>query len=125
PLGRENRAQTLPMVDAVRLVLKRHGYRAGPHRVVFRSCDDTTLATGSYDAAVCAANARAYAADPSIVGVVGPWNSLCAVAEVPVLNRAPGGPLAVVSPINTYPGLTRHAPGAAASQPARYYPTRI
>jgi branched-chain amino acid transport system substrate-binding protein len=125
PLGRANRAQTAPMVDAIRLVLRRHGFRAGPYRLGFRSCDDASAESGSWDPESCFANAKGLAADPSVVGVVGTWNSGCAEVELPVLNVAPGGPLAMVSPINTYAPLTRRAPGANASQPRRYYPTGI
>ena len=48
--------------------------------------------TGLFDEAKCAANARAYAAQPDVVAVIGTLNSPCAVAALPELNRAPGGP---------------------------------
>src|SRR5207244_5039768 len=47
----------------------------------------------------------------------------CAEIEIPVLNRAPNGPLAIVSPANTYVGLTHGGPGTAAGEPGKYYPT--
>jgi branched-chain amino acid transport system substrate-binding protein len=58
-----------------------------------------------------------------VIGVVGPFTSTCAMAEVPILNRAPGGPVAVVSPSNTYVGLTRAPLDAAKDEPAIYHPT--
>ena len=40
-----------------------------------------------------------------------------------MLNRAPNGPLAMVSPANTYVGLTHPGPGTVAGEPGKYYPT--
>ena len=42
---------------------------------------------------------------------------------IPILNRAPNGPIAMVSPANTYVGLTHGGPGTAAGEPGKYYPT--
>jgi branched-chain amino acid transport system substrate-binding protein len=42
---------------------------------------------------------------------------------VPILNRASGGPVGMVSPANTYTGLTTTGPGTAAGEPGKYYPT--
>jgi branched-chain amino acid transport system substrate-binding protein len=54
------------------------------------------------------------------MAVVGTFNSGCAEIEVPILNRAHPGPVPMVSPANTYPGLTKKwAPG----EPQKYYPT--
>jgi branched-chain amino acid transport system substrate-binding protein len=55
--------------------------------------------------------------------VIGTLNSPCAVAAVPVLNRARGGPLAMVSPLNSFVGLTRPGTGVPADLPRRLYPT--
>jgi branched-chain amino acid transport system substrate-binding protein len=58
-----------------------------------------------------------------VIGVVGTFNSGCAKLEIPVANRAPNGPLAYVSPANTYPGLTEGGPGTESGEPNNYYPT--
>jgi len=39
-----------------------------------------------------------------------------------VLNRAPDGPVGMISPANTYVGLTHTGPGTAAGEPDKYYP---
>jgi branched-chain amino acid transport system substrate-binding protein len=39
-----------------------------------------------------------------------------------VLNRAPDGPVGMISPANTYVGLTHGGPGTAAGEPDKYYP---
>ncbi len=45
--------------------------------------------------------------DKSVIGVLGTFNSGCAKIEVPIMNRANPGPLGMVSPANTNPGLTK------------------
>ena len=77
------------------------------------------LAAGSGTRSRCRSNARSYAADPTIVGVIGTYNSGCAAIEIPILNRAA---LAMVSPGNTYAGLTKAALGNDFGEPATYYP---
>jgi YVTN family beta-propeller protein len=98
---------TLPMAEAVEFVLRRHDFRAGRFRLGYQSCDDATDQYGIYDAGKCRDNARGYARNPAVVGVVGPLNSVCAAEMLPILNRAPGGPVALVSPVNTDPSLVR------------------
>jgi ABC-type branched-subunit amino acid transport system substrate-binding protein len=112
------------MERAIRTVLTRHGFRAGRYTVGYRSCDDSTLPAGSYEARRCAANANAYAHAQRLVAVIGPYRSGCAMAEIPILNRAPGGPLAMISPTNTAVGLTRpaHMPFGYRGEPEVYYP---
>jgi branched-chain amino acid transport system substrate-binding protein len=114
---------TTPMVNAMKLALEKHSYRAGTHRVGLQVCDDATPQSNFYDRSVCRANARQYVASASVIGVVGPFTSTCAMAEIPILNRARGGPVAIVSPSNTYVGLTRPPLDAAKDEPAIYYPT--
>ncbi len=54
--------------------------------------------------------------------MVGTFNSGCVALIIPVANRAPDGPLAIVSPANTYLGLTKSGPGTMAGEPDKYYP---
>jgi len=58
-----------------------------------------------------------------VIGVIGTFNSGCAEIEIPILNRAPNGPVGMISPANTYVGLTHSGPGTAAGEPDKYYPT--
>jgi SARP family transcriptional regulator, regulator of embCAB operon len=115
---------TAPMVDALVLALERRRYMAGPYRVGLQVCDDATASSVPvFDAGACTANAHKYARNPSVVGVVGPLVSGCAMLEIPVLNRARGGPVPIVSPSTTYVGLTRRARPAGSNQPGVFYPT--
>jgi DNA-binding SARP family transcriptional activator/DNA-binding beta-propeller fold protein YncE/ABC-type branched-subunit amino acid transport system substrate-binding protein len=110
------------MRAAIRYVLAAHGFRAGRFRLGYQTCDDSRPGEGS-DPDRCAANGRAFALDPSLVGVIGSYNSFCSGIELPILNAAPAGPVAMISPSNTYVGLTHSGPATAADEPDRYYPT--
>jgi branched-chain amino acid transport system substrate-binding protein len=114
---------TSPMVEAITLALERRDYRAGPYRVGLQVCNDGAGDNVVADPPTCAANARAYVANPNVIGVVGPFTSICAKREIPILNGSPGGSVAIVSPSNTYVGLTRDAADAAKGEPSVYYPT--
>ncbi len=78
--------------------------------VGFQACDDSSAKTGLWTKSRCQANARAYAANPAVLGVVGTYNSGCAEAMIPILGRAPGGGVAMVSPGNTLICLTESSP---------------
>jgi branched-chain amino acid transport system substrate-binding protein len=67
------------------------------------SKDDSSVAKNGHDPATGAANITALAADSSVVGVVGPFNSSVALAEIP---KATMNHLALISPSNTNPCLT-------------------
>jgi branched-chain amino acid transport system substrate-binding protein len=69
---------------------------------------DNTGPSGVHDPAVGAANARALIGDALVAGIVGPFNSSDAKAEMPITNLAP---IALISPANTNPCLTKE--GAA------------
>jgi branched-chain amino acid transport system substrate-binding protein len=123
PLQGANRSLTTEMADAIEFSLKQRDWKAGDLNIGYQSCDDSTAQAGSWDSAKCSSNARAYADNEKVLGLVGTFNSGCAKLVIPVLNRAPNGPLAMVSPANTYPGLTEGGPGTEAGEPDNYYPT--
>jgi branched-chain amino acid transport system substrate-binding protein len=112
------------MNDAIRLVLEGAGWKAGGRSVAFQACDDSEADTGLWSKALCQANARAYAANPSVLGVIGTYNSGCAEAIVPILGKAPGGGVAMISPGNTLICLTQSSPSCAAGEPKSLYPQR-
>ena len=76
--------------------------------------------SAKWDPDKCSANAHAYAQNSKLLGVVGTFNSGCAAIEIPVLNQAPGGGLAMLSPANTYGCLTEPCAG---NEPEKYYPS--
>jgi branched-chain amino acid transport system substrate-binding protein len=123
PLEGSGRTQTLQMTRAIKFIFNQAGWKAGKYSIAYQSCDDATAQAGKWDSGKCSANAQAYAQDQSVGAVIGTFNSGCAEIIVPVLNRAANGPIAMVSPANTYVGLTHPGPGTVAGEPGKYYPT--
>ncbi|HTN22964.1 MAG TPA: BTAD domain-containing putative transcriptional regulator [Solirubrobacteraceae bacterium] len=119
PLG------TQPAANAVAFVLRQHRFRAGRYRLGYQSCDASTASSGVSDERKCSANARAYAANPAVLGVVGPFNSSCAMAEIPIASRAPGGPMAMISPANSQIALTKPDPAEPRGTLRRLYPNGV
>jgi branched-chain amino acid transport system substrate-binding protein len=113
-----NRFQTTTMVNAIKLAIRQRDGKAGNVTIEYESLDDATAQTGQWDAAKCAENAQKAAQDEEIIGWIGPFNSGCAAVQIPILNEAH---LGMISPSNTYVGLTR--PGGKPDEPEKYYPT--
>jgi len=123
PLQGSGRTQTVQMTEAIKFILKQHDFKAGDYKIGYQSCDDATAQQGKWASEKCSANANAYAQNKSVIGLIGTFNSGCAEIVIPVLNRAPDGPVGMVSPANTYVGLTHGGAGTAAGEPDKYYPT--
>jgi branched-chain amino acid transport system substrate-binding protein len=122
PLRGDSKERSTQMNDAIQLVLEGAGWQAGGTTVGFQACDDSSPKTGLWTKAICQANASAYAADPSVLAVIGTYNSGCAELEIPILGRAPGGGVAMVSPGNTAICLTEASPECAGGAPGSLYP---
>ena len=126
PLQGAGRAQLLAMGQAVRYVLsEQYKFKAGKYKIGYQECDDSTAQKGAWDSAKCTANARNYANNKAVVAVLGTFNSGCAKLELPILNRAPGGAVAMLSTANTAVGLTHNASWNDPGEPGIYYPTGI
>jgi branched-chain amino acid transport system substrate-binding protein len=123
PLQGSGRTQTVQMTEAIKFILKQQDFKAGDYNVGYQSCDDATAQQGKWASEKCSANANSYAQNKSLIGLIGTFNSGCAEIIIPVLNRAPDGPVAMISPANTYVGLTHSGAGTAAGEPDKYYPT--
>ena len=123
PLQGSSRTQTIQIVEAIRYLLEQQEWKAGDHNIAYQSCDDATAQAGKWDSGKCSTNAQAYAGNESVVGVIGTFNSGCAAIEIPVLNQAPGGGVAMMSPANTYVCLTEGGPGCDDTEPDKYYPS--
>ena len=123
PLQGSSRTQTEQIVAAIRFELEQRQWKAGDYNIAYQSCDDATAQAAKWDSGKCSANANAYAANDAVIAVIGTFNSGCAAIEIPVLNEAPDGGIAMMSPANTYPCLTVNLPGACeATEPDKYYP---
>jgi branched-chain amino acid transport system substrate-binding protein len=120
PLQGAIRHQTVEVSRAEIWALAEAGWKAGSFKIAYQSCDDSTAQTGGWDTAKCATNGHLYANNKSVIGVLGTFNSGCAKIIVPILNRA--GPMPMVSPANTNPGLTKKWD---VGEPQKYYPTGV
>ena len=131
PLQGPGSADPRALENAIRVALERRDFRAGEYTVGYQSCDVSTPQTGGFEFRKCASNATAFANATKLVGVIGPWSSYCGQVQIPILNRAPDSPLAMVSPVSTHPGLTRGGrlveAGALGKEeePGVYYPTGV
>ena len=123
PMQGDSAERSEQMVEAIRIVLEDAEWKAGEVNVGFQACDDSIESTGEWDEKQCEENARAYAANPDVVGVVGTYNSGCAAIEIPILNEAPDGGVAMVSPGNTLICLTQDSPSCDPEEPDSFYPS--
>jgi len=107
------------MANAIKMALNQVGNKIGNATLVYQDMDDATAAKGQWDAAQEASNANAAIADPDVVAYIGTFNSGAAQVSIPILCAANMG---MVSPANTYPGLTKKVEGVAANEPDVFYP---
>ena len=110
--------QTQTIVNAIRMALEERGNKAGNLSVVYEALDDATPAKGSWDEGKEAENANRAVNDADVVAYIGTFNSGAAKVAIPILNRAN---LIMISPANTYPGLTKPGKGEP-NEPNVYYP---
>ncbi len=85
----------------------------------FEDLDDATAAAGQWTAEQETSNADKARLDPDVMAYIGTYNSGAAKVSMPILNKAH---LFMVSPANTYPGLTKQNMGER-DEPKRYQPT--
>ena len=119
PLQGSSRTQTIQIVGAIRYLLDQQNWKAGDYNVAFQSCDDSTAQAGKWDSGKCSQNAQAYPRT-TVVAVIGTFNSGCAQI-IPVLNQAPNGGIAMMSPANTAVCI-EGGPGCENTEPDKYYP---
>jgi branched-chain amino acid transport system substrate-binding protein len=123
PMQGDSAVRSEQQVAAIRLVLENQGWQAGQTRIAFQACDDSVASTGEWDPDKCRDNASNYANNADVIGVIGTWNSGCAAEIIPILNEAPDGGVAMVSPGNTLICLTETASTCEPGQPDSLYPS--
>jgi branched-chain amino acid transport system substrate-binding protein len=125
PLTGASLQQTDTIVKSIQLKLDQVKNQAcgGKYKLVFESKDDASAALGKWDPAVETENANKAAADKSVVAYIGTFNSGAAKLSIPILGKSN---LVMVSPANTYSGLTKEI-GAdkQVGEPDVYYPTGV
>lgn len=109
------------MVRSVEMAIEDHGGMAGGYQIEYEALDDATAAQGTWDAGKEAENANKVVADQDAMVYIATYNSGAAKISIPILNNA-GMPM--ISPANTYPGLTKSIEGLVeANEPDVYYPS--
>jgi len=122
PLTGASLTQTDTIVKSIQLKLKQINNQVcgGKYKIVYESKDDASAALGKWDPAVETENANKAAADKSVIAYIGTFNSGAAKLSIPILNKAE---VVMVSPANTYAGLTKPGKGdAKVGEPDVYYP---
>ena len=105
--------QSDSIVNAIRMRLEDAGNQVCGTPVVYEDLDGGSEERGSWDADREQANARYAAGRPDVVAYIATLDTDAAPYSIPITNAA--GPLLMISPCNTYPGLTR--PFADACRP--------
>jgi branched-chain amino acid transport system substrate-binding protein len=120
PRTGSSKGQTDTVVNAIKQRLEEANNAAcgGKFSIEYRDWDDATAAKGQWDEATEASNANKAAADADVMVYIGTFNSGAAKISIPILNAVD---LVMISPANTYPGLTKPGKGEQ-GEPDKYYP---
>ncbi|MEX2048529.1 MAG: branched-chain amino acid ABC transporter substrate-binding protein [Gemmatimonadota bacterium] len=118
PMTGPSLAQTQTMVNAIEMAFEEIGYKVGNFTIEYEALDDATPAAQSWEAAKESENAREAVADPKVVAYIGTYNSGAAAVSIPILCEAN---MAMISPANTYAGLTKAGKGEP-GEPEKFYP---
>ena len=123
PMTGSSLTQTQTIVNAEQLRLAQANNQAcgGKYTLAYEAWDDASAAQGQWDPAVETENGNKAAADPPIIAYLGTFNSGAAKLSIPILDQAG---LVMISPANTYAGLTKPGKGEA-DEPNKYYPTGV
>ena len=113
------KAQTDTIVNGIKIALDEAGYKAGDFEIEYADWDDATAGAGQWTAEAETANAARAVRDPDVMVYIGTYNSGAAKISMPILNKAH---LLMISPANTWPGLTKPDKGDP-GEPDIYRPT--
>ena len=116
-------AQTTSMVNGIRMAIAEAGGKLSvggkDYALTYEDWDDASPERSQWDPAVEAANADKAIRNADVMAYIGTYNSGAAKIAMPKLNQAG---LAMISPANTWPGLTKPGVGEA-NEPAVYRPS--
>jgi branched-chain amino acid transport system substrate-binding protein len=112
-------AQTTTLVNGIRLAIDDAGGKVGDFKIAYEDWDDASARKGDWDPEVEAANADKAVKDLDVLFYIGTYNSGAAKISMPVLNK---GGVVMISPANTYAGLTKPGLGEP-NEPAVYRPS--
>ena len=106
------------MKRAVDLAVEHSGGVVAGYHIQVVNLDDASPVTGTWDGTIEAENAQKALTDKDAVAYLGTYNSGAAKVSIPITNKAG---LVMITPANTYPGLTK--PGFGPGEPGIYQPT--
>src|SRR5262245_8861624 len=119
PRTGSNKPQTDTIINSFKMALDEVNSKVGNFTIVYEDWDDATAAKGSWDAGKEAENANKAVGDADVMVYIGTFNSGAAKVSMPILNQVN---LAMISPANTYPGLTKPGKGES-NEPKVYQPS--
>lgn len=117
PRQGSSKGQSDTLVNGIKMALEKRGGAVGGWTVNYVDQDDSTAEAGKWTPEKETDNATKAVADNALAAYVGTFNSGAAKISIPILCKA-GIPM--VSPANTYPGLTKPGKGEA-DEPDKYY----
>jgi branched-chain amino acid transport system substrate-binding protein len=112
-------AQTGSIVNGIKLALAEAGGTVAGFTIAYEDWDDASPERGQWDPGLETANAQKAVRDPDVMVYIGTYTSGAAKMAMPILNQAG---LVMVSPANTYSGLTKPGLGEA-NEPQVYRPS--
>jgi len=113
------KGQTDTIVNGIVMALEEAGWKSGAFTIKYEDLDDATAAAGQWTAEKESANASQAIKDPDVMVYIGTYNSGAAKISMPELNRAG---ILMISPANTWPGLTKPGKGDP-GEPEKYRPS--
>lgn len=118
PRQGSSKGQTDTIVNAIQFALDARGGKVDGWTIKYSDKDDSTAEAGKWTQERATALATEAASTSDLVAYIGTFNSGAAKIVIPVLCQAG---IAMISPANTYPGLTKPGKGEA-GEPDVYYP---
>jgi branched-chain amino acid transport system substrate-binding protein len=111
--------QTDTIVNGIVMAFEEAGWKTGGFTIKYEDLDDATAAEGKWTAEKESANADQAIKDSDVMIYIGTYNSGAAKVSMPKLNQAS---LLMLSPANTWPGLTKPGKGDQ-GEPEKYRPS--
>jgi branched-chain amino acid transport system substrate-binding protein len=115
------KGQTDTIANAIRLAIGDYDDEIGGFGIEYLDWDDATAAQGYWDPEMESKNARKAVRDDDVMAYIGPYNSGAAKISMPIMNEAG---LVQVSPVCTWPGLTKKVDDGDPGAPDIYRPAK-
>lgn len=118
PRQGSSKGQSDTIVNAIKFAIEARGGKVDGWTIKYTDQDDSTAEAGKWTQERATSLATDAASTNDLVGYIGTFNSGAAKIVIPILCKAG---ITMVSPANTYPGLTKPGKGEQ-GEPDKYYP---